>query len=302
MSVLRIRRHFGKFWQLYLMIIPLVTYYMIFHYYPMWGAQIAFRDFNFNKGITGSPWVGFSNFEEFFSSVYFGRLLRNSLLLSIYNIVFGFPIPVILALSLNEVSARKLKSVVQTCSYLPHFISLVVACSLVQTFFARDGIMTLLLSVMGMPNQNYLLDYHAYRAIYTFSTIWQQSGWNSIVFLAALTGIDPTLYEAAEIDGAGRLRKIWSVTIPCILPTIVTMLIIRVGWMMDLGSEKTLLLYNPSTYETADIIASYVYRKGLQEMNYSYSTAVELFNSSINFLLLVIVNQISKKLTDNSLF
>lgn len=289
-------------WMLYLMVLPLVAYYLIFHIYPMWGAQIAFRNFNFNKGIIGSRWVGLANFQDFFSSIFFGRLLRNTLLISFYNILFGFPIPVILALMLNEVRSKKFKSIVQTTSYLPHFLSLIVACSIITDFFSRDGVFTYILGLFGLEQQNYMLNPSAYRAIYTFSTIWQQAGWNSIVFLAALSGIDESLYEASKIDGAGRLRQIWSITLPGIAPTIVVMLILKVGWMMDMGSEKTLLLYNAATYETGDIIASYVYRKGLVERNYSYSAAVELFNSVINLIFLLTVNQISKKTTETSLF
>lgn len=298
----RIILSFKRDWLLYLMVLPLVTYYLIFHLYPMWGAQIAFRSFNFNKGITGSRWVGLANFRDFFSSIFFGRLLRNTLLISFYNILFGFPIPVILALMLNEVRSKKFKSIVQTTSYLPHFLSLIVACSIISDFFSRDGVFTYILSLFGLEQQNYMLNPQSYRAIYTFSTIWQQSGWNSIVFLAALSGIDESLYEASRIDGAGRLRQICSITLPSIAPTIIVMLILKVGWMMDMGSEKTLLLYNAATYETGDIIASYVYRKGLVERNYSYSAAVELFNSVINLFFLLVVNQISKKTTDTSLF
>lgn len=298
----RLKREFSQNYLLYIMVLPLLAYYFIFHLYPMWGAQIAFRSFNFNKGITGSRWVGFANFQDFFSSIYFERLLTNTLLISFYNILFGFPIPVLLALMLNEVRSKRFKSLVQTASYLPHFLSLIVACSIITNFFSRDGAFTYILSWFGFEVQNYMINPKAYRTIYTFSTIWQQSGWNSIVFLAALSSIDETLYDACKIDGAGRLRQIWSVTLPGIAPTIIVMLILKVGWMMDMGSEKTLLLYNASTYETGDIIASYVYRKGLVERNYSYSAAVDLFNSFINAAFLLIVNYISKKTTDTSLF
>ncbi len=289
-------------YRLYMMLLPLLIYYVVFHLYPLWGAQIAFRNFNFNKGITGSPWVGLSHFEAFFESIFFGRLLTNTVLISLYNILFGFPIPVIFALMLNEVKSKKFKFIVQTSSYLPHFISLIVACSLITNLFGRDGVFTYILSLFGMPKQNYMINANAYRAVYTFSTVWQQAGWNSIVFLAALSSIDETLYDACKIDGAGRLRQIISVTIPGIAPTIIVMLILRIGWMMDMGAEKTLLLYNASTYQTGDIIASYVYRKGLEERNYSYSAAIDLFNSVINFALLITVNAISKRTTETSLF
>ncbi len=288
--------------QLYLMLLPVVAYYIVFHYIPMSGAQIAFRRFSFSKGIWGSAWVGLENFNDFFSSIYAERLIRNTLLLSLYNMVFGFPLPILLALMINEVRHKKYKLAVQTASYLPHFISLVVVCALVKNFFGADGILTQLLRAFGLEPRNYMLDQNAYRPIYTFSTIWQQSGWDSIIFLAALSGINMELYEAARLDGANCVQQTFHITLPGIAPTIVIMLILRVGWMMDLGSEKTLLLYNPSTYETADTIASYVYRKGLAEMNYSYSSAVDLFNSVISFIMLVSVNAVSKRLTGNSLF
>lgn len=298
----RVKRDFRVRWQLYLMVLPVLAYYLLFHYGPLYGAQIAFRKFSFSAGILGSKWVGLENFRDFFSSIYFPRLMRNTILISLYNIIFGFPIPILLAVLLNEVRSRRFRGVIQTSIYLPHFISLVVVCSLVKDFFSASGLLTSFLSLFGLPQQNYMLNEHAYRSIYTFSTVWQEAGWNSIVFFAALSAIDTALYEAAKIDGAGRIRQILHVTLPGIAPTIIIMLIMRVGYMMDLGSEKTLLLYNASTYETADVIASYVYRKGLQEMNYSYSVAVDLFNSLINFALIILVNQASKRTTGTSLF
>ncbi|MDD6144644.1 MAG: ABC transporter permease subunit [bacterium] len=298
----RAKNHFVNCWQIYLMLLPVLAYYLIFQYGPLYGAQIAFRKFSFTAGITGSRWVGLKYFEDFFSSIYFPRLIRNTLLISMYNLIFGFPVPILLALLFNEVRSRKMQTVVQTCTYLPHFISLVVVCSLIKSFFATNGLLTALLSYVGFPAHNYMLDQSAYRSIYVLSGIWQNAGWDSIVFFAALAAVDPCLYEVAKLDGAGRLRQIWSITLPSIAPTIIIMLIIRVGYIMDLGSEKTLLLYNASTYETGDIIASYVYRKGLEEMNYSYSVAVDLFNSVINFTMIVLVNMISKRVTDTSLF
>ena len=301
-AVERLKAHFNDCWQLYAMLLPVIAYYILFQYIPLFGAQIAFRKFGFKAGITGSPWVGLKYFREFFSSIYFPRLMRNTLLLSLFTLIFGFPVPIILALMFNEVNNRRARTLVQTSSYLPHFISMVVVCSLVKSFMGTNGLVTNLLTLVGLPAHNYMLDEKAYRAIYVISGIWQTAGWDSIIFFAALSAIDTSLYEVAMLDGATRLQQIIHVTLPGISMTIIVMLIVRVGYIMDLGSDKTLLLYNPSTYETSDIIASYVYRKGLEEMNYSFSVAVDLFNSVINFVLVVFVNQVSKRTTGTSVF
>lgn len=298
----RVKNHLSDCWQLYLMLLPVIAYYVIFQYGPMYGIQIAFKKFSFSLGIHGSKYVGLQYFEEFFQSIYFPRLMRNTLLLSLYSLLLGFPAPIILALLFNEIRKNRFLTIVQTSSYLPHFISLIVVCSLVKNFVSANGLITSILAYFGNPPHNYMLDEKAYRSIYVLSGVWQSAGWGSIVYFAALSAIDPCLYEVAKLDGAGRIRQIISVTLPGIMPTVVVMLILRVGNLMDMGFEKTLLLYNPSTYETADIISSYVYRKGLVEMNYSYSAAVDLFNSVINFVLIVGVNQISKRLTNTSLF
>ena len=287
---------------LYLMLIPVIAYYIIFHYYPLWGAQIAFKNFNFSKGVWGSPWVGFVNFEEFFSAFYFTRLLRNTVLLSVFNILWSFPAPIILALLLNEVRFNWFKRTVQTVTYLPHFISTVVICGLIIDFFSRGGIVNQLTSYFGFASKAFMVEPSYFRGIYIGSGIWQEIGWGSIIYLAALAGIDQELYEACRIDGAGKFRQLITVTLPGIAPTTIILLILRVGRLMNVGHEKVMLLYNTATYETADIISTFVYRKGLLEMDYSYSAAVGLFNSVINFMLIIAVNKISKSVSETSLW
>ena len=287
---------------LYIMLIPVVVFFLVFHYEPMYGLQIAFRDFKFSKGITGSPWIGMQNFMDFFSSHYFWRLIRNTLTLSIGDLLFGFPGPIILAIMINEVGNRAFKKSVQTIAYLPHFISLVVVCSMVKDIFSLDGLANYIVQLFGGEPINYFARGEFFAPIYIGSNLWQNIGWDCIIYLSALTMIDPQLYEAARIDGAGKLRQILSVTIPAILPTIVIMFILKTGKLMSIGQEKVMLLYNPTIYEQADIIATFVYRKGLEDANYSYAAAVGLFNSIVNFILLFGINRFSKKVTENSLW
>ncbi len=298
----RVRKDFQRNWSLYVLAIPVLIFYAVFMYKPMYGAIIAFKDFIPAKGFWGSEWVGLYNFERFFKSTYFVRLMRNTLLLSIYSIIFGFPAPIILALLLNEVKNKKFKSITQTITYLPHFISLVVACGMIKDFCLSTGIFNDIIAIFGGERSPLLQDPKYFRTIYTASSIWQEVGWGSIIYLSALSGVDSQLYEAASIDGAGKWKQLLHVTLPSILPTIIIMLILRMGSLMSMGYEKTILLYNPATYETSDIISSYVYRVGLQEQDWSYSTAIGLFNSVINCLLLVVTNKISKKCTETSLW
>ncbi len=298
----RLLRELAKNKYIYLMLVPVLLFYIIFMYGPMYGAIIAFKEFSPKLGILASPWVGFAHFEEFFSSVYFWRLLRNTISISVQTLVFGFPAPVILALLLNEVRQSWLKKTVQTISYMPHFISLVVVCGIIKIFTGSEGIINDFLVSLGQERRDLLLDPALFQPIYVISDIWQKIGWESIIYLAALSGVDQELYEAARIDGAGKWRQLLSVTLPCIMPTIVVMLILRVGSMMNIGFEKIILLYNGNTYETADVISSYVYRKGIQEFSYSFSTAVGLFNSVINFFLVLAANTISRKVNETSLW
>lgn len=293
-----IKRHKG----LYLMILPIVIYYLVFCYYPMYGAQIAFRDYSPKKGIVGSPWVGLKHFQDFFKSVFFRRLIRNTLSINLKNLIFGFPAPIIFALLLNEVRLTKFKKTVQTVSYMPHFISTVVIAGMVLQFTATDGFITQIMTFFGYNKQNLMLNPDLFQPIYVISDIWQGLGWGSIIYIAAVAGINGELYEAARIDGAGRWKQMVHVTLPGLLPTIITMFVMRVGNMMNLGFEKIILLYNSSIYETADVISTYVYRRGLLDQSYSFSTAVGLFNSAINLLLLFAANKLCKRLTDYSLW
>lgn len=287
---------------IYIMAIPVLAFYIIFHYGPMYGAIIAFKDFAPAKGILGSSWAGLRHFKDFFGSFYFKRVVGNTLIINIYALIFGFPAPIILALLLNEITNSMFKRTVQTVSYLPHFISTMVICGLIIDFTAAEGLVNQIIEFFGGEKSNLLLRPELFRPIYISTNIWQNIGWGSIIYLSALTGIDQELYEAAIIDGASRWKQTKHITIPGIMPTIVIMLILRIGQLMNIGFEKIILLYNPSTYETADVISSFVYRKGLLEMSYSYSTAVGLFNSIINFLLVVLANWISRKVNETSLW
>lgn len=288
--------------QLYILAIPVVLFYLIFCYFPMVGIVIAFKNYNVAEGIFAGEWIGLKNFRDFFSSVYFTRTLRNTILISLYDLLYGFPAPVILALLINELRGKVFKRVVQTVTYLPHFISMVVICGMIVDFFGTEGILTKVIVALGGKQMNYVGSAAHFRSIYVGTNIWQSVGWNSIIYLAALAGIDQQLYEAAVIDGAGRLRQAWHVTLPGILPTVVIMLILRIGQLLSVGYEKIILLYGPATYETADIISSYVYRMGLSGGRYGFSTAVGLFQSVINLALLLFANFFSKRLTDTSLF
>ncbi|MCI8623909.1 MAG: sugar ABC transporter permease [Provencibacterium sp.] len=287
---------------IYLMLLPVVAYFLIFHYQPMYGATIAFKDFLPNKGIMGSPWVGLKHFKSFFLSPSAFQVIRNTIVINLFDLLFGFPAPILLALLLNEINASWFKRSVQTVTYMPHFISLVVICGILRDFTSMNGLFNSLRGLFGLDPVLFLSESSWFRPLYIGSDIWQGVGWGSIIYIAALAGVDQELYEAAKIDGAGRWRRMVSITLPGIAPTIILMLIMRVGRMMSLGSEKVLLLYSPVIYETADVISTFTYRKGLLESNYSYSAAVGLFNSLINFILLLTVNKISKKVSETSLW
>ncbi len=286
----------------YLMLVPVVVYYLIFHYGPMYGAIIAFKDFSPAQGILGSPWIGLQNFQDFFGSVYLVRLLRNTLAINVLDIILGFPAPIILALLLNELTSQKFKRMVQTITYLPHFMSLVVVVGIIIDFLARDGLVNNLLAPFGVHPTPFMQEAGWYWILYVGSGIWQAVGWGSIIYLAAIATVDPTLYEAAVMDGANSWHQIWHITVPGILPMILTLLILRVGMMMSVGYEKTLLMYNPSTFDTADVISSYVYRKGVLGMDYSFTAAVGLFNSAINFAFLIAANRLSRRMSQTSLW
>lgn len=299
----RFRKDMKINWKLYLMFMPVVVYFIIFNYIPMYGAIIAFKDFSPMAGILGSEWVGFTHFKDFFTSSDFKRILFNTLNISFQNLIFGFPAPIILALMLNEVGNSTWKRFVQTITYMPHFISLVVVCGLIRQFVSDKGLITMALNFFGFTQElDILSNKNMFVPIHVISGIWQNVGWGSIIYLAALTGINQELYEAASIDGAGRWRQLFAVTIPGIMPTIVVKLVLSIGGLLSVGFEKIILLYNPLTYETADVISTYVYRRGLMQFNFSYSTAVGLFNSVVNFILITFANTISKRVNETSLW
>lgn len=299
---IRLARNIQKYRIVYLMALPVLAYYILFHYAPMYGASIAFKHYIPSRGIQASAWVGLKHFDSFFHSYYFERLIRNTLLISLYSIAFGFPAPILLALLLNEVKSSWYKRTVQTITYLPHFLSMTVICGMILNFFASSGAVNSILTALGGEKRAFLLDPSYFRSIYIGSDIWQGVGWGSIVYLAALSGIDPALYEAARIDGANRFHQAVHITIPGILPTIVVLFILRVGSMMNVGHEKIILLYNDMIMETSDVISTFVYRKGLLDANYSYSAAVGLFNSAINFGLVVLTNALSRAVKQTTLW
>ncbi len=289
----RCRTDFIRNRALYLIFIPVIIYYGLFCYKPMYGVIMAFKDFVPRLGIMGSEWVGFKHFEAFFKSVYFGRTLKNTLVISINTIIFCFPAPIILALLINEIKSKPFSKTVQTISYLPHFVSLVVICGMIKDFTADKGIINDVIAFFGGKRVTMLNQPQYFLPVYIISEIWQEVGWGSIIYLAALSGIDQQLYEAADIDGAGKLKQLVHITIPGIMPTVAIMLILKLGNVMNVGFEKILLLYSSAIYETSDVISTFVYRKGILEANYSFSTAVGLFNSVINFMLLIVANKLS---------
>ena len=288
---------------IYLMFSVIFVYYLVFHYLPMFGIVIGFQKYRPAKGILGSDWVGMKNFVKFFTGPYAWRLIRNTLTLNLLLLGFGFPAPIIFALLLNEMRVGKYKSLCQTVSYMPHFVSSVVVCGLVTMFTESSGLITSIFCALGLSEETFLLSHPEwFRPIYVIQDIWQELGWGSIIYLATVSNVDMSLYEAADIDGAGRLRKIWSITLPALVPVIVVQLIMRIGHLMSLGSGKVILLYRSSTYETADVISSYVYRAGLLNGDYSLGTAVDLCNSVVNIALLFLANTVSRKLTEQSLW
>nr|WP_243767207.1 ABC transporter permease subunit [Paenibacillus agricola] len=287
---------------LYLMMVPVLAYYVIFHYTPMYGAIIAFKDYTPMKGIMGSPWVGLQHFNDFFGSYYFWRILKNTVVISSYSLIFEFPAPIILAVLINEVRNQIFKRVVQSITYMPYFISMIVICGMISDFTNSDGVINTLLTYFGYDGRAMLQKPELFRSIYILSEIWQKIGWESIIYIAALMGIDQEQYEAARMDGASRWKQVLHITLPGIMPTIAIMFILRMGNLLNVGFEKIILLYNPVTYETADVISSFVYRKGLLEFGWSYSAAVGIFNSVLNLILLITANYISRKVNNSSLW
>ncbi|MDB5083334.1 MAG: sugar transporter permease [Bacilli bacterium] len=289
---------------LLLMLLPGLVYFILFKYWPMYGIVISFEDYNLFKGISGSPWVGLQNFIEFFQSPDAFKLIRNTFLISFYNLIFGFPAPILLAIAFNEFIGKYTKRITQSITFLPHFISTVVIAGLVVNFLSPEtGIVNKWLhDFFGVSPINFMMDPKYFRSIYVSMNIWKDIGWGSIIYLAALTGINGELYEAAKIDGANRFRQTWHITLPGILPTVVIMLILQLGHLMEVGAETIILLYNPSTYDTSDILSTFVYRRGLVGTDYSFAAAVDLFNSLVGIVLIFLANRLSRKLTEHSLW
>ena len=299
----QVLRRLKKSRWLYLMFLPVILYYAIFKYAPMFGIVIAFKDYNAFIGVADSPWVGLKHFRSFFNSIYAGRLIRNTFLISFYGLIFGFPAPILLAILMNELKDGVFKKSVQTISYLPHFVSTVIICGMYANFLSPStGLINNIIELMGGTRTYFLNDPQYFRRLYVIMGIWQGVGWGSIIYLAALTNIDVELYEACVIDGGGRIRQTMHITLPGILPTISIMLIMRIGNLLSVGSESIILLYVPATYETADVISTYVYRRGLVEADYSFSAAVGLFNSVVALVLISIANEVSKRASETSLW
>ncbi|MBO5071291.1 MAG: sugar ABC transporter permease [Roseburia sp.] len=286
----------------YFIVIPVILYLLLFCYKPMYGVIIAFKDFRASLGIMESPWVGLENFVRFFQDPWFGRLIKNTFTISLLMLLFSFPAAVLLALLLNEVKVGWFKRTVQTITYMPHFIAMVVVCGLISSFCESNGLFNDMIVFFGGERSNLLANKDLFYLIYILSGIWQNVGWDSIIYLAALSSIDQEQYEAARIDGAGRIQQMVHITLPGLVPTISMLLVLNLGKVLSVGYEKILLLYQPLTYEVADVISTYVYRKGMIDADYSFSTAVNLFNSVINIIFLLVSNRISKKMGQSGLF
>lgn len=286
---------------LYLLFVLPLVYYVLFHYLPMYGVTLAFKKYNVMQGIWSSQWVGLRYF-NYLQNAEFWRVVRNTIILNLEQLIFVFPVPVILALMLNELRSDKLKRITQSMSYLPHFISTVVVCGMVISFVSVNGFINNILASFGMERVPFIIRPEWFRPIYIISEIWQNTGWSSIVFLAALTAIDPELYDAGKVDGAGRWKLMRHVTIPGIMPTISIMFILRVGAIMNVGFEKVFLLYNGATFSTADVISTYVYRIGIERSSFSSATAINLFSSVVGFFFIVSANKLSKMAGESSLW
>ena len=287
---------------LYLIVALPVLYYIVFHYAPIYGITIAFKDYKIYKGILGSEWIGFKHFIDFFSDPYSWKLIRNTILFNVYSIIFGFPMPIILALMLNELRAKSFKRVVQAISYLPHFISVVVVCGMIVNYLSTDGLINQIIVFLGGERFPWLMKAKWFRLIYVSSGIWQHTGWSSIIYLAALSGIDPQLYEAAIIDSANRWKQTIHITLPGLAPTITIIFLLTLGRIMVVGFEKILLLYTGATYETADVLQTYVYRRGIEGADFSFATAVGFVQSVVGLAFVATANAISRRISETSLW
>lgn len=295
--------YFKNNWQLYVLILPAIIYFIVFNYMPLYGIQIAFKDFKAVFGISGSKWVGFKHFENFFHAYYFKRLLANTLLLNVYNLLWSFPVPIILAILLNQIKGPKIKRFIQTSIYVPYFISTVVLAGMLYIFLSpTSGIFNILRQALGMKAVDFMSDAKAFRTIYIVSGIWQSAGWGTILYIASLSGVDPSLYEAAEIDGASIWQKIRYIDMPSIVPVIVMVFILDCGKLLSSNTDKALVMQTAGNIPTSDIIGVYVYNVGLGSGQFSYTTAIGLFINVINFIIIITANQISKKISDVGLF
>ena len=295
--------NFTKDKYLHMLVLPSVLFVFIFSYIPMYGIIIAFKDFSVSKGILDSRWVGFEHFYSFFESIYFWRLIRNTVLLSFYSIIFSFPVPIIFALMLNEVRCRIFKNTIQTVSYFPHFISIVIVVGMMHTLLSPEtGMINQLLSLMGIKAIPFMQSSAWFRPLYIISGVWQGFGWSSIIYLSTLISIPPELYEAADMDGANRFQKIIKISLPSIIPTVIIMLILAIGGIMNVGFEKVMLMYNPGIYEVSDVISTYIYRKSIEGGEFAFGTAIGLFNNVVNFIIIFITNKISRKVSEVSLW
>ncbi len=295
--------HFKREWQIYAMLAPMIIWFIVFLYKPMYGLQIAFKDYSIFRGIEASPWVGMEHFNDLFGNSQFLRAIKNTFLISFYSLIFGFPVPILLALMFNEIIHAVFKRSAQTIVYLPHFISTVIIAGIVITAFSPSaGIVNTVLGWLGFEPVYFLTKAEWFRPIFIGSGIWQEAGFSSIIFLAAIAGVNPSLYESAVVDGASRWQMVWKITLPSILPTIIIMLIIRIGNLMEVGFELIILLYQPATYETADVINTYIYRQGLQSGQYDLAAAAGFFNAVVAFILVMAANSISKRFSRTSLW
>lgn len=290
-------------WRLYILLLPALAFVFIFQYVPLYGVQIAFRNYLPTRGFLGSQWVGLKHFIYFMRLPQFWSLIRNTLLISVYSLLWGFPIPIILAILLNEVKVPWFKKVIQNVTYAPYFISTVVIVSMLFNFLSpSNGIVNTLIGKLGMHSIDFMGKKEYFRSLYIASGIWQSTGWSSIIYLGALSGVDQELHEAAEIDGANRLQRIWHINLTCIRPTIVMLLILNMGGILGVGFEKIYLMQNAPNLEISEVISTYVYKIGIQGGKFSYTTAIGLFNSIINFILLLIANKVAQRTTETSLF
>lgn len=299
----RIGDHLRREWQLYVLLLPTIIWLLVFLYKPMYGLQIAFKDYSVFRGVANSPWIGFDHFQQLFGSDQFVRALKNTVVISFMSLIFGFPMPILLALMFNEILHQTFKKSAQTIVYLPHFISSVIIAGIVITAFSPSaGIVNTVLGWLGVESIYFLTKAEWFRPIFVGTTIWQEAGFQSIVYLAAIAGVSPTLYESAVVDGASRWQMMWKITVPSIMPTIIIMLIIRIGNMLEVSFEMIILLYQPATYETADVINTFIYRQGLQGGQYDFASAAGLFNAVVAFVLVMTANTISKRYSRTSLW